>query len=170
MIIKLTEVVLDPRQREDYGDLSDLATSMADPKYGQLQEIVLDRNNHLLAGGRRFAAACLLATDGRAIAGLEPGTIEAKYKDVLDPLHAQLIELEENVRRLDLPWQEQAKAIKTIHKIKMATEADWTGDKTAALLSCSRRKVYDAIEPGTTVIITEQPVVRSRGKAAILEG
>jgi hypothetical protein len=26
------------------------------------------------------------------------------------------------------------------------------------------------IEPGTTVIITDQPVVRSRGKAAILEG
>jgi len=31
-------------------------------------------------------------------------------------------------------------------------------------------KVYDTIEPGTTVIITDQPVVRSRGKAAILEG
>jgi hypothetical protein len=32
------------------------------------------------------------------------------------------------------------------------------------------RKVYDTIEPGTTVIITDQPVVRSRGKTAILEG
>src|SRR6476660_8658436 len=31
-------------------------------------------------------------------------------------------------------------------------------------------KVYDTIEPGTTVIITDQPVVRSRGKTAILEG
>jgi hypothetical protein len=31
-------------------------------------------------------------------------------------------------------------------------------------------KVYDTIEPGTTVIITDQPVVRSRGNAAILEG
>jgi hypothetical protein len=31
-------------------------------------------------------------------------------------------------------------------------------------------KLYDTIEPGTTVIITDQPVVRSRGKAAILEG
>ena len=31
-------------------------------------------------------------------------------------------------------------------------------------------KVYDTLEPGTTVIITDQPVVRSRGKAAILEG
>jgi hypothetical protein len=31
-------------------------------------------------------------------------------------------------------------------------------------------KVYDTLEPGTTVIITDQPVVRSRGNAAILEG
>jgi hypothetical protein len=31
-------------------------------------------------------------------------------------------------------------------------------------------KVYDTIEPGTTVIITDQPVVRNRGKTAILEG
>src|SRR5436305_223379 len=31
-------------------------------------------------------------------------------------------------------------------------------------------KVYDTIEPGTTVIITDQPVVRSGGNAAILEG
>jgi hypothetical protein len=32
------------------------------------------------------------------------------------------------------------------------------------------QKVYDTIEPGTTVIITDQPVVRSRANAAILEG
>src|SRR5436190_14925386 len=32
------------------------------------------------------------------------------------------------------------------------------------------QKVYDTIEPGTTVIITDQPVVRSRDNAAILEG
>jgi hypothetical protein len=31
-------------------------------------------------------------------------------------------------------------------------------------------KVYDTIEPGTTVIITDQPVVRNRRNAAILEG
>jgi hypothetical protein len=31
-------------------------------------------------------------------------------------------------------------------------------------------KVYDTIEPGTTVIITDQPVVRNRSNAPILEG
>ena len=33
-----------------------------------------------------------------------------------------------------------------------------------------RAKVYDMFAPGTTVIITDQPVVRSRANAAILEG
>jgi L,D-transpeptidase catalytic domain len=32
------------------------------------------------------------------------------------------------------------------------------------------QKVYDTLQPGTTVIITDQPVVRKRGNAAILEG
>ena len=30
-------------------------------------------------------------------------------------------------------------------------------------------KVYDTLAPGTTVIITDQPVVRNRRNAAILE-
>lgn len=146
MIVKLTDVKLDPRQREDYGDLESLANSMADPRYGQLQEIVLDRDSRLLAGGRRFAAACLLASGGRPIAGLELGYIRAEYKDVVDPLHSQLIELEENVRRKQLEWKEEQKAIATMHRIKMATEKDWNADKTAALIGLSRRTVYNALE------------------------
>ena len=46
-------------------------------------------------------------------------------------------------------------------------------DKIAARLRMNPEfatKVYDTLQPGTTVIITDQPVVRNRGKAAILEG
>jgi hypothetical protein len=31
------------------------------------------------------------------------------------------------------------------------------------------QKVYDTLEPGTTVIITDQPVVRSRRNAPVFE-
>ena len=31
-------------------------------------------------------------------------------------------------------------------------------------------KVYDTLQPSRTVIITDRPVVRKRGKAAVLEG
>jgi hypothetical protein len=30
-------------------------------------------------------------------------------------------------------------------------------------------KVYDTLSPGTTVVITDRPIVRNRGGAAILE-
>ena len=46
-------------------------------------------------------------------------------------------------------------------------------DKIAARLRINPEfagKVYDTLTPGTTVIITDQPVVRNRGKAEILEG
>src|SRR5438876_673076 len=46
-------------------------------------------------------------------------------------------------------------------------------EKIAARLRINPKfahKVYDSMEPGTTVIITDQPVVRNRGNAAILEG
>jgi hypothetical protein len=46
-------------------------------------------------------------------------------------------------------------------------------EKIAARLRVNQEfahKVYDTIEPGTTVVITDQPVVRKRGNAAILEG
>lgn len=146
MIVKVTDVKLDPRQREDYGNLGELADSMADPKFGQLQAIILDRSNRLLAGGRRFAAACLLAQAGRSIAGLGLGEIQAEYKDVIDPLHAQLIELEENIRRKQLEWKEEQKAIAAMHRIKLATEPKWDADSTAALIGMSRRSVYNALE------------------------
>src|SRR5436190_8803148 len=46
-------------------------------------------------------------------------------------------------------------------------------DKIAARLRINPEfaaKVYDTLSPGTTVIITDQPVVRNRGKAEIFEG
>jgi hypothetical protein len=45
-------------------------------------------------------------------------------------------------------------------------------DKLAARLDMNREfatKLYDTVSPGTTVIVTDQPIVRSRGSSAILE-
>ena len=56
----------------------------------------------------------------------------------------------------------------TVTSVGRRTDAD----KIASRLRINPEfaaKVYDTLTPGTTVIITDQPVVRSRGKAAILE-
>ena len=56
--IPLNEVVIENRQREDYGDIDALKSSLT--KYGQLQPIGIDQNKRLLWGGRRLMAAAAL--------------------------------------------------------------------------------------------------------------
>lgn len=150
-IVKITTIKVGERQREDYGDLNSLAQSLADPRFGQLQPVVVDQNMNLVAGGRRLAAATLLFQAGGKIAGRELGEIWVEPKEVLSPLHHQLMELEENIQRLDLPWQEKQKAIAGIHKIKVATEPGWDVEKTAELIGGSKRTVYNAVELSTAI-------------------
>lgn len=146
MKLQISQVKVGERQREDYGEIKELAESLADPRFGQLQPIRIDRDRNLVAGGRRLAAAALLASAGQPIHGLEPGEIWAEYIDTLSPDHAQAIELEENVRRKDLTWDEQQKAISKVHEYKMKSEEGWSADKSAELLGVSKRTVYNALE------------------------
>lgn len=43
----------------------------------------------------------------------------------------ELIELEENIKRKNLLWQEEARAIYRIHELKSSQSPDWTADATA---------------------------------------
>jgi hypothetical protein len=47
---------------------------------------------------------------------------------------------------------------------------DGTSDRQSSLAPGRAARRWITIEPGTTVIVTDQPVVRNRGKTAILEG
>ena len=76
----------------------------------------------LLAGERRYTASSKL--------GLQ--TIPARLLSDLSPIDQRVVELEENLRRKDLEWQDQCQAIATIHEI-MASQApdEWSFAKTA---------------------------------------
>lgn len=134
--ILISAIQVDPikRQREDLGDLEGLAGSIKE--YGLLEPVLLDDAFNLIAGFRRLTACISL--------GME----RIKYENLgsLDPIRAQEIELEENVRRHQLGWQEQAKAISTIHKMKMERDPDWTAEKTAASVGVARRTVFNNLE------------------------
>lgn len=96
-----------PRRRKDLGELKEMIESIQ--KFGQIQPIVINRNNELIAGGRRLAA-CLL------------GGIKAKvaYKDTVDPLLMREMELEENIQRKALTPAEECLAIDEIVKLKQS--------------------------------------------------
>lgn len=132
--IALSEIKVGQRQREDVGNIEELAASLQE--FGQLQPIILRRDNSLVAGFRRLAAHAML--------GLTH--IRAEYQDQLTDIQAKKIELEENVRRKMLDWKEESKAIEEIHRMQMAEDPNWTIDKTAATLGVSNRKVKMGLE------------------------
>ncbi len=96
-----------PRQRRDLGEIKVLAESIK--KFGQIQPIVIDRQGFLVAGGRRLAA-CL-------IGGMK---VRACYKDTVDPVLLQEIELEENIQRKALTPAEEVQATAKLVELKRA--------------------------------------------------
>ena len=142
--VPLNKIGLKDRQRQEYGDLAGLAQSIL--KNGQMQNLLVeppDANGvyFLIAGGRRLAGLAAAKLD-RAIVKVHTGP--------LDDLTLQELELEENLQRKDLTWQEKEQAIARIHEVKTksATKAgaSWSVQETANLIGVSLRKVHNAIE------------------------
>lgn len=127
--IPIHEILVLERQRIDYGDLDGLADSLS--KFGLIQPVVINQENRLIAGGRRIAAATRLGWT----------RVDVVYRETLtaDELHE--LELEENVQRKDMSWQERCLNIHQIHQLKQkraAIEAsNWGQRETGALLGIS---------------------------------
>lgn len=79
----------------------------------------------LLAGHTRLLALDLIAAEGDSIAcgntTVAAGHVPCTTFDELTPLQRCEIELEENVRRRDLPWQKQVDAYARVHALKLAS-------------------------------------------------
>lgn len=94
------------RIREDFGEIEALAASIK--QHGQLQPIIINRNNELIAGGRRVAARM----------HNKDTHVDAVYYDAVDELTKREIELEENLRRKELTWVEEVRALRAIFELK----------------------------------------------------
>lgn len=104
--IYLKDVTVQDRVRKDLGDIDELCDSIRE--VGLIQPIVLTRDHRLVAGERRFRALQRLGVDV---------LIHAKtfiYNDEQDQLRLQAMEIEENVRRKQLTWQEEVLAKKKL--------------------------------------------------------
>jgi ParB family chromosome partitioning protein len=100
---------------------------------GVLQPIIVERTGppHKLIAGERRLTACQ---------ELGMLLIPARYWDTVSPIEAQIIELEENLKRLDLTWQETVRATQHIHELFLQSDSGWTQAETAASIG---------IQPGT---------------------
>lgn len=134
------------RQRREFeaNELMELADSIF--RLGLLHPLVVRPENGgwvLVAGERRKRAIEQLWEFERTFKcnGVEiyNELFPAVSVGDLEPLDAFEAELEENIRRMDLTWQERAQAIADLHKLRVAKNPEQTTGDTA-------REVYD-IDP-----------------------
>ena len=111
------------RQRRVVGPVQDLADSIK--RIGLINPITVTKDLVLIAGERRLEACKLLSEDFQ---------IQVRFFEDLAPIELQLLELEENLKRSDLSWQDQCKAISNLHSILSETRPDWTQGDTAKYL------------------------------------
>jgi len=125
----VAEVVVDRevRQRTHVKDLDQLCASIE--RDGLLHPITIHEDGRLVAGERRLEAHRRM--------GLV--FIRAQIFERLKPSDAYRIELQENLARKNLPWQDECRAVLVYHNMrKQITNGQWTTQGTATDLGISK--------------------------------
>ncbi len=130
-----------PRQRKELGEIEKMMNSIE--TFGQLQPIVINRNNELIAGGRRLAACLMLGIKARVC-----------YKDTIDPLLMRELELEENLQRKALTPAEESFAIDELVQLKQekygkptqGKEGGFTLTNAAEIVGKSKGNVIESLQ------------------------
>lgn len=136
----------DERQRKVLKDIDSLAESIR--RSGQIQPIVIDRDNVLIAGERRLTA----------IKQLGDRNIQCVYKDDLSEFDRQLLEYEENIARVDLTWQDQCLAFHGMHNLLKGNNPKWTSANSAERLGISAATASDRLAVAAELIAGNQMV------------
>lgn len=117
------------RQRRELPDLSELQKSISE--IGLINPVVITRELELVAGECRWVSCKALGWSH----------IATQYVDELDEATLRQIELEENVKRNALPWQDECKAVAEYHSLRESQEPSWTQEDTATALGLSESSV-----------------------------
>lgn len=123
----ITAIVVDRanRQRRELRNIDELAESIF--RIGLIHPLTVTREGLLVAGERRLTACRQLGwTD-----------VPVQFAEDLSDYELQSIELEENVKRLNLTWQEEVDAVARFHELKAENEPEWTQERTAEELGLS---------------------------------
>lgn len=116
------------RQRRELKDVDTLAESIG--RLGLINPITITRDGILVAGERRYTA----------ISSLGWTHVSCQYIDDLDPAELHAIELEENIKRLDIDWRDRCRAIEEYHRLR-SNEPGWSQESTAAALGITQGNV-----------------------------
>lgn len=149
------------RYRTDMGELKELADSFKRTR--QIQPIIINKNNELIAGGRRLAAC--------VIAGID---VKCVYEDTLDPYQMRELEIEENLCRKNYTPAEYALAVRDLHQMKVERfgeggkgrkqdgDKTWSAADTAKVIGKTKATVYNALEMAD--LVDKFPVLKQAKK------
>lgn len=153
--VKLTDIKVSNRAREEYGDIEELMKSIEEK--GVIQPISIDTEGNLLAGGRRYKAATELKLE----------EIPAVIRKVSSEIDSAEIELYENIHRKDFEWPERARLTQKIDNLyKQKHGSAWSGRKTAELLERSKSQVSRDLElAGALAILPELSSLKTADEA-----
>lgn len=138
MLVDINKITVSNRERKLFRGIEQLAESIR--LNGQVQPIVVDENYELIAGERRL----------RACQHLNLPQVEVVIREGLTPRQKKIMELEENIQREDMTWQEVASAYYHIHELFLAENPNTSGERklpwspknTAEVLKVSYVTVY----------------------------
>ena len=154
------------RQRKELLNIEELADSIRArteslPETGGLiNPIVVTRELVLVAGERRFTAC-------RDI--LKRTEIAVTFADELDPGALRAIELEENIKREELPWQDYCLAVKEFHELRKSENPDHPLEATADALGLVPSNVFRRIAVADE-ILKENPRILQAPKYSVARG
>jgi hypothetical protein len=126
------DIKIPERFRDDYGDISELASSISE--LGQKVPILVDRNNTLVDGHRRLLACKLLNCNVWAMRKPSDSFVDNKVDELVINLH-----------RKDFTWREECDAVLILHEImgskkgqtSPGTRGGWKVKDTAKLIGKS---------------------------------
>jgi len=144
---KLIIIERDKRQRRNI-DVSDLIDSIR--TRGVINPVIV--KNLVLSEGE-FTQATLVAGERRltAVLQLEQDLIPFRHVTELGEEELELIELEENTKRSDLCWQDQATALLRIREIQVARRPNLTVKETAESVGMSPTNIAKYIALGEAI-------------------
>jgi ParB/RepB/Spo0J family partition protein len=157
--IEITSIAVsrEQRQRRDLVAIDELADSIR--RLGLIHPIVITRDRVLVAGERRLTACIALGWTA----------IPAQYTDEVEHHVLRAIELEENIKRRDITWQDQVRSVRDYHQLRGAETPGWSVEDTADAIGLSRPQT------GQMLIVAEEllknnPMITAVPKFSTAEG
>lgn len=173
MTLPFSSITFGDRFRQHYPDIDELAESIA--MLGLIQPLAVDTTNRLLAGGRRYTAIRQLIASGRLPSDYEvPVYVRTDLTGTEDnEVTARELELEENLQRNDMTWQENVVSIKRLHELRSRrarlSGASWSNAMTGKLFGQSRCVVDQAIKIATAIEAGDTEVATAEHATAALQ-